>query len=454
MIGRLRETLYGITGRNRYTLYKQYRDMQFLPRKELLKRQFQMLSAMLRHAYETVPYYREKFEALKITPEDIRSFDDFRHFPVLTRQNIQDNLPGLLSSAVPETMRRLNSSGGTTGNPISFYTDTNVITIMEGTWLAALSFAGWTPSDMVCSIWGNPKESTDTVINAGLKQWLSGRIVLNGYHYNAADMHNWLNLFKKFRRVFLYGYVSVLTDLADYIHESGASVSHVHGVLTSAERLYPAQRKKIQAALGCGVYDQYGCREVPGIASECAKGGMHLLTHSAYTEFLPLEDAHSTALEDIKLEDTAGLRRIVVTGLHNRAMPLIRYENGDFGAPAGGDCVCGRNTPLMRMGVGRVGGSLRLLDGSRLYSSIFVHQVFNLDGISQFQFRQIAPDQVILYIVKGPRFNDTSAAKLRELQVTFPKNLCPGIQLELHYVDEVPRTPAGKHRHVVCEIEL
>jgi hypothetical protein len=47
-------------------------------------------------------------------------------------------------------------------------------------------------------------------------------------------------------------------------------------------------------------------------------------------------------------EGTAG--RIVVTDLLNTAMPIIRYDIGDVGAPGGGHrCPCGRATPRLQL---------------------------------------------------------------------------------------------------------
>ncbi len=451
MIGYLREALYQMRGHNRYAHFRESKALEQLPAEELRQRQFWLLSSLLRYAYANVSYYRRCFEKLGITPEDIRSFEDFAAFPVLTRQDIEENLSELLSGSMLENMRYLNFSGGTTGRPVRFYQDMRLRETMESHWLHCLSFAGWTPSDMVVCVWGNPRDTASTQIPGGLRPWLAGQLTLNAYRYGKTEMQDWLGAIRRYRRVFLYGYTSALADLAEFMLDNDYSTPNVRGVITTAEILDQSRRVLIGQAFGCRVHDQYGSREVPGVASECSEGGMHLLTHSAYAEFLPLA-AGDNGADSLDGEENS-MRRIVLTGLTNRAMPLIRYEIGDIGAPREGVCPCGRGFPLMQMSLGRIGTTLRAPDGKRMYSTFFVRQMYGLEGISAFQFRQTALDKVELYVVRGKRFSEISANKLENLQENFAKTLCPGMHLDLRYVDEVPRTSGGKHRHVICEVE-
>ncbi len=458
MIGRLREYLYRMRGRNRYANFREVLLLQKLPTDELRQRQFWRLSSLLHHAYKTVPYYRRVFERMHITPDDIRSFADFEAFPLLSRQEIQENLTELLSSSILENMRYLNFSGGTMGEPIKFYQDLRLRESMEANWLLCLSFAGWTPSDMVVNIWGNPRDTGSGVVKKGLRTWLAGQLHLNAYKYNKSDLENWLAAIARYRRVFIYAYVSVITDLAEYVLETKRKVGNVQAVITTAERLHDQQRETIRAAFACRVHDQYGSREVPGVASECEQGNMHLLTHSAYTEFLPMNSAASEdnpELADAAVpgqEDAHPLSRLVLTNLTNLAMPLIRYEVGDYGAPQEGSCPCGRGFPLMHMGIGRLGGSLVTPGGTRLYSTFFVRQMYGMDGVTSFQFRQKKPEEVYLYVVRGKRFSEITSRKLQELQARFAQEICPGMNLLVEYVDDLPRTVGGKHRHVICEV--
>jgi phenylacetate-CoA ligase len=185
---------------------------------------------------------------------------------------------------------------------------------------------------------------------------------------------------------------------------------------------------------------------------ECYEGNMHLITHSAYAEFLPLEGYEHPSQEMME-NGHADLCRIVLTGFFNKAMPIIRYDIGDFGAPQEGVCPCGRGYPLMRMDIGRVGSSLIMPDGRRVYSSYLVRQLCAIKGINIFQFRQISMEEVQLFVVKGSDFSEDSINALELMRISFSKTICPGMRLNINYVDDVPKTSGGKHRHVICEID-
>ena len=53
--------------------------------------QNEKLRALVRHAYANVPYYRERWNALKISPEDIKSREDLHKLPVLTKEEVRQN---------------------------------------------------------------------------------------------------------------------------------------------------------------------------------------------------------------------------------------------------------------------------------------------------------------------------------------------------------------------------
>ncbi len=441
-LGTLRKNFYALRGNKKYARFEELAKMQYLSQEELRNKQFIELSKLIEHAYDTTIYYNNLFKKLGITPKDIKSFEDYAKLPVLTKSIMQDNLEDLCSSATPKNMRILNSSGGTTGNPASFYQDNRVFSEMDAHWLLMLSMAGWTPDDMVVSIWGNPKDLLSNTAPSYIKPWLNGVTTLNAYRYDTQTMKMWSKVIKRYKRTFLYGYATVIADFAHYCLENNISDLPVFAVMTTAEILTPSHRACIEKAFSCKVFDQYGSREMPGVASQCKHGNMHMFTSAAYAEFLPFEATAST--------DTH--KSIILTSLINYTMPMLRYEIGDLGNSSEVNCPCGRGYPLMEMNVGRIGSSLLLPDGGRLYSTMFVRQMYHIEGINTFQFRQTKLDHVDLYIIQDKNFNELSQQKLETLAEKFPKEVCLGASLSIHYVDDIPRTQGGKHRQVVCEV--
>ena len=52
---------------------------------ELRSLQDSKLQKLVKHSYDTVPYYHRLFDRLKLKPEDIHSRDDLHLLPVLTK---------------------------------------------------------------------------------------------------------------------------------------------------------------------------------------------------------------------------------------------------------------------------------------------------------------------------------------------------------------------------------
>jgi phenylacetate-CoA ligase len=439
MIGLLRQAMHALHGSRRYPLMREGLAMQWLPVEELRRLQLSRLVRVVDHAVRTVPFYRDLFDELGLKAGDIRTFEDFAGLPLLTKQDLRENLPRMLSSASDASRRVDNATGGSTGEPVRFYQDMDVFDAMQGSFMLGLSFAGWKPSDMIVNIWGNPRDTASARPSVNPRHWLSGSITLNAYRYGRREMDDWLEVLARFRRVFLYGYVSVLGDLAEHILACGRKPSSVRAVTTSAEKLHDHQRELISRAFGCRVHDQYGSREVPCIAVECEHGGMHLLPHSAYAEFLP--------------EPGSELKRVVVTGLTNRTMPLLRYEIGDYATPLSGTCPCGRGFPLLRMDIGRIYDFMLSACGDKIHGAYFVKIIKGIEGVLSFQFRQSVPGDVELLVTCMKDMSEASTARLKALPECVATDHRGGIRLRVRFVEDIPRTIGGKHRYIVCEVQ-
>jgi phenylacetate-CoA ligase len=435
----MRQAMHSLRGSRRYALMREGIALQRLPEEELRRRQLARLVHMVHYSVRTVPYYQDLFRARGLKASDIRTFEDFTCLPILTKQDLRENLPRMLSSASDASRRVDNATGGSTGEPVRFYQDMDVFDAMQGSFMLGLTYAGWKPSDMIVNIWGNPRDKGAARPSVDLKQWLSGSMTLSAYRYGRKEMDDWLEILARFRRVFVYGYVSVLCDLAEHILAGGRKPSSVRAVMTSAEKLHDHQRALIAQAFGCRVHDQYGSREVPCIAVECEHGGMHLLTHSAYAEFLP--------------EAGSELKRLVVTGLTNRTMPLLRYEIGDYATPLSQSCPCGRGFPLIRMDIGRIYDYMLAVGGGKIHGAYFVKIIKEIEGVLSFQFRQSAPGEVELLVKCKEGVSEASTRQLNALPQCVAHDHGGEIRLRVRFVDEIPRTIGGKHRYIVCEVQ-
>ena len=128
---------------------------QWLPQKEILHLQQKNLRAVLKHAYETVPFYRRVFKERGLLPDDIKGIKDLVKLPVLTKADIRRYYFDLVSNAYPKNELIPNVSGGT-GDQIQFF-----VTSEQRSWelaaeFRAYSWAGYNFGDKCVVFWGHP----------------------------------------------------------------------------------------------------------------------------------------------------------------------------------------------------------------------------------------------------------------------------------------------------------
>jgi len=430
-----------VQGSRRYAYLKEYEALQWRPLQDLRDDQFRRLKALLRHAYETVPFYRGMFHERGIHPDEIETRADYAKLPCLTKDIIKANRESLLSSRFKVAELHPNSTGGSTGEPLQFFQEMDVYEQMCANLMLSLKMSGWREGERVFSIWGNPKDFGKRKSLLGrIKESLAPTIVLTAYKYNGEVFNSWADAIRRSGNVFIYGYPSVISDFAHYIIANNLRFDNVKGVQTSAEQLLDDHRNVLEMAFKCKVYDQYGSRECPGVACECDHGGMHLLTHSSYVEFVDDVDAPE------------GARKVVVTPLNSYAMPFLRYEIGDYAQPLDSSCPCGRGFPLMRMRIGRLYDRFVCEGGQMLHGTLLVRQVAGIRGIRNFQFHQRDLANIDLNIIRASSFGEEDRTKLESINTNLAAMAIPRVSIRVNYVDSFPQTVGGKHRIFISDV--
>jgi phenylacetate-CoA ligase len=242
---------------------------------------------------------------------------------------------------------------------------------------------------------------------------------------------DWAAFIQRYRQVLLQGYASILAELARHVARRGLSMPKtLRGVYSTAEVLDDGQRELMERAFGCRVFNQYGSREIPNIACECRRGRMHVFTDMVHLESLPAD----------------GEDRLIVTSLTNRLMPMIRYDIGDAGRLLDGDCDCGWPFPLMAMGMCRRNDLIRTRAGKVIHPAYFNRLLYGHGQIRQYQWRQEAPDHIVLNVVATPAVADDTIAAL---QASIRRDVDAAMRVTVNHVTEIARTVSGKHRFVI-----
>ena len=165
--------------------YKELLRNDMLSEEELREIQNKKLQRLVMHCYDTVPYYTKLFDALRIRPEEIRTREDLKLLPVLTKQIIRDNYDDLFSTAVNPNRIRKSSSGGSTGMPLKFSTDWAEWSSWKASTLRAWSWYGLHLGDKIYSLGGNSINQKKGLFSY---KGLYDRVIMRNYKYSSADV--------------------------------------------------------------------------------------------------------------------------------------------------------------------------------------------------------------------------------------------------------------------------
>jgi len=133
---------------------------------------------------------------------------------------------------------------------------------------------------------------------------------------------------------------------------------------------------------------------------------------------------------------------VVVTPLHNFAMPVLRYEIGDE-AVGGPPCPCGRGLPVLRQVIGRTLDLLTLPDGRRRRTDLRHYHLSRIRPILEFQVVQRTIDTIELSIVVARPLTPEEEAMVMGVART---EFGPDFHIMLAYPKAIARTLAGKLR--------
>lgn len=415
-------------------LLRHLNDTQWLSQDEILLYQENKLRRLINHVYENVPYYGNLMQKIGIHPDNIRTVEDLKYFPVLSKKEIKDNFFRIISKDINNRKFTKASTGGTTGEPLSFYHD-----IKSRLWAEACLLRGmyWAKYQI-----GN------TIVDFRSTNWpsLLGKIrtkMIQNYCFPAfAKEHELVSYIEKIKLLQPYalkGYASNLYRIVTVCQNQCKDEVQIPVIFSTAEMLYEYQREFIEKQLNSRVYDYYGCNEIGSIAYECEYNTKHISD-----EHVILETTDSMGNQ---INNTLG--EITITDLDNYVMPFIRYKNGDVGIINNERCKCRRGLSLLKKVEGRTQDFLKTLDGNYVPSIFFPCRFRNLKGIKQYQIIQTDIHNITLKIVKDQFF---CAGELEEMKKTIRTVLGDKININVEQCEHIPLTGRGKTRLVISHL--
>lgn len=430
---------------------QQLEHSQYLPPEELQARQFRQLGLLIAHAAKTLPFYRERFHTCGFDPAAPITEASWAKLPILTREEAQAAGTALHCRSLPKQHGETTTdhTSGSTGTPLSvlrsaiaiFYW--NVFAIRETSW------HGFDLSGKLAAIrldWRRPVDSTGLYVKrhenwgpplAALYPTGPG-VVLDVRQSTIEQQAAWL---QQEAPTHLVGFGVGLQALARHCLAHDIRVPSIRSVYSQGEALTDTARAACLEAWGVEVVDNYSAVEAGYIALQCPDHPhLHIQSESALVEILAQDGRPCLPGE---------VGQVVVTPLHNFAMPLIRYAIGDL-AQMGAPCACGRTLPVLNRILGRTRRDMLMLpDGTQGFPYVGGNAVAEFPAIIQHQVIQRSVTEIELRLVARAQLPVEDEDRLRSRMLAA---IGHPFRISIVYCDAIERSPSGKYVEFKSEV--
>lgn len=343
---------------------------------ELKKIQIYKLKKLLLHSYRNNPYFREILKDKKVVIGGKVNLNNFSKIPILTKDIIRKKGKALYSENV-KRKAFLNTSGGTTGEPVNILQDSNYMDWNFTNKILVNEKLGKELGYKEIKLWGSERDifNEKKSIKDRFINFIYNRKILNSFRMTENDMESYIEEINSFKPFSIWSYVNSIFELSRYIDKNNKKVFSPKFIMTTAGVLTSEVRDYVEKVFKTKVIDQYGSREVGIIASEdLSQNGLNIFPWSHY------------------IEEING--KIVITVLDNFSMPLIRYELGDFV-----EFKKSKGKTIIKKIKGRQTDHFILKDGTIIHGEYFTHLFYFRDWVKKFRVEQEKFDEVICKII-------------------------------------------------------
>ena len=424
-------------------LADQLRANETLPPDAIAVRQSLQLQALVRHHATHSPAFLARLDAAGVAPDELSDLDALRRIPVLTRTQVQQQGESLFARIVPASHLPLftRQTSGSTGQPVVVRR-----TRVCGDLLMAMSLRDhrWFGRDFTGRM-ALIRPSFDKRIDS--PDW--GMPVNSLYSSGPAmalpittDISEQAQAIARFAPHVLVVYPSNFDALLDVWENSGVPPGLKH-VKTIGETVSDGLRARLKALYGLTIEDGYSSEECGSIALQCPDCRQyHVMAEGLHVEVLRGDGSPAVAGE---------VGRVTITDLLNFAMPLIRYDIGDY-AVAGGPSRCGIGLPTLERIVGRERNLVRFPDGRRHWPLVGFQRFAEVVPIRQYQVVQSALDRLELRVASDSFIDGTASERLVAiLREALGHPFAVDVK---QFRDRLPVGPGGKFEEFVCRIDV
>lgn len=393
------------------------------------KFQKERLAEMLRSAYQT-GHYKTLMDSNSLEIGDV--MDNLSLLPLTKKEDIKKNPDSFIAKGFSKEKLLKISTSGSTGTPLEIFLDKEAKEYRTALVYDTETLFGRSPFELFAHI---------TYETYPIHPFLSFTGLFPKLRLSAFedDTRNF-SILEKSDAKMLRGYPSTLTMMAKLNDEKSRPLKF-KSIYSSGEMLTKTTRELLKSSFSSEVFDQYGTLESRSIAWECPEEhNMHVNCSSCIVEITG----------DDGRPRKSGVGNIVVTVLHNKAMPFLRYCVDDRGS-WGKECPCGRSFPVLQSLEGRKDDYIVLPSG-KIRPAFSILPMTNIADILSYQIIQERPDLFVFRFV--PMRKDVFHQSKKEILKRIQKG-CLGekITVEFEMVDKIKKSHTGKIRTVLSKVD-
>ncbi|MCW8841857.1 MAG: phenylacetate--CoA ligase [Rhodobacteraceae bacterium] len=290
---------------------------------EIRTLQLERLKWSVRHAYENVPMYRQRFDEAGVHPDDLKDLKDLAKFPFTYKNDLRENYPFGLFAVPREQIMRVHASSGTTGKPTVVGYTANDISMWADVLARSLRASGLRAGNAVHNAYGYGLFTGGLGAHYGIER-LGATVVPMG----GGQTEKQVGLIQDFKPDGIMVTPSYMLNILEGFHKAGLDPrkSSLSVGVFGAEPWTNAMRAEVEAAFDMHAVDIYGLSEIigPGVANECVetKDGLHVWEDHFYPEII--NPVTGEVVEDGEEGE------LVFTTLTKEGMPMIRYRTRDL----------------------------------------------------------------------------------------------------------------------------
>lgn len=405
-------------------------DIETASVEELRKIQNEKIVKQVKHVYENVDYYRKLMDEKGVKPEDIKSVDDIKKLPFLTKDDLREAYPyGLLGTDLKNCVRIQSTSGTTGKRVVAFYTQKDV-DLWEECCARAIVAAGGTKDDVCQVAYGYGLFTGGPGLNGG-----SHKVGCLTLPMSSGNTDRQIQFMMDLNATILCCTPSYAAYIGETLAEKGYKPedNKLKAGIFGAEPWTEEMRRSIEKSLGIKAYDIYGLTETsgPGVSFECEEQtGMHINEDHFYAEIIDPETL------EVLPEGQKG--ELVFTSLDKEGFPLLRYRTRDICVLTRKKCSCGRTLVKMSKPMGRSDDML-IIRGVNVFPSQIETVLLNEGYTPNYQIivgREHNNDTLDVYVELSPeQFSDiVSETQKRERSLEGAMRTMLGIGPKVHLV--------------------